>query len=183
MWGGASKVKATYHAWLKLGGYDEGAIAAQLYRVGRVEEYHGSLDVHFERDKLANLVKILTYSTEDQRNDRPNPSKIPFNDNKRNNLASYKSAVLWYHRFREDGDSAGYLSHEISNWFEYASGNRNVLNFPSRSGQAAATDGHVQLNLAFDPLSFRASEGLLRREEIAFGVENLKIGGKPFEIP
>ncbi len=45
----------------------------------------------------------LTYSTEDQRRERPNPSKIPFVGNTRNNLASYKSAALWYRRFREGG--------------------------------------------------------------------------------
>ena len=99
-------MKADYEAWLKREGYDQGTIGAQLYRVARVEEFHGCLDAHYEHDRLAGMIATLTYSTEDQRNDRPNPSAIPFIGNKRNNLASYKSAVLWYRRFR-DGEVSG----------------------------------------------------------------------------
>jgi hypothetical protein len=96
-------MRQDYRNWLKHQGYDEGTIGAQIYRVTRVEEFHGSLDAHYANDKLASLIELLSYSTEDQRNGRPNPSNIPFVGNARNNLASYKSCVLWYRRFLEGG--------------------------------------------------------------------------------
>lgn len=96
-------MRRDYKEWLHRQGYGDGTIVAQLHRVGRVEEHYGDLDAHFERDRLRGLIETLTYSTEDQRRGRPNPTKIPFVGNVRNNLASYKSAVLWYRRFRESG--------------------------------------------------------------------------------
>lgn len=94
-------MKRIYGDWLKRRGYDGGTIGAQLYRVARVEEHYGDLDRHFDRDACRSLVAELTYSTQDERRGRPNPSKIPFVGDVRNNLASYKSSVLWYARFRE----------------------------------------------------------------------------------
>lgn len=102
-------MRRDYKDWLHRQGYSEGTIVAQLHRVGRVEEYYGDLDAHFERDGLVSLLEALSYSTEDQRVGRPNPTKIPFVGNVRNNLASYKSAVLWYRRFSE-----GYGSQEFA---------------------------------------------------------------------
>lgn len=87
-------------------GYGDGTIVAQLHRVGRVEEEYGDLDAHYERDALRDLIDALTYSTEDERRGRSNPTKIRFVGNVRNNVASYKSAVLWYRRFRESGTAA-----------------------------------------------------------------------------
>lgn len=94
-------MRRDYKDWLILQGYGDGTIVAQLHRVGRVEEHYGDLDEQFSRDGLRSLIEELTYSTEDQRRGLPNPTKIPFVGNVRNNLASYKSAVLWYRRFRE----------------------------------------------------------------------------------
>ncbi len=99
-------MRRDYKDWLNRQGYGDGTIVAQLHRVGRVEEHYGDLDAHFERDGLRSLVDALTYSTDDERQGKPNPTKIPFVGNARNNLASYKSAVLWYRRFREGGADA-----------------------------------------------------------------------------
>jgi hypothetical protein len=104
-------MRGEYKDWLHRQGYGDGTIVAQLHRVGRVEEHYGDLDAHFERDGLASVLEALTYSTEDERRGRPNPTKIPFVGNIRNNLASYKSAVLWYRRFRE---SKGLADHSVS---------------------------------------------------------------------
>lgn len=60
----------------------------------------------FDTDRLEGVLKTLQYSTDDKRAGRPNPSKIPFEGNIRNNLASYKDAIRRYLRFREtpEGD-------------------------------------------------------------------------------
>lgn len=96
-------MRRDYRDWLHRQGYGDGTIVAQLHRVGRVEEHYGDLDGHYERDGLRNLIEMLSYSKEDERRGRPNPTKIPFVGNAHNNLASYKSSVLWYRRFRESG--------------------------------------------------------------------------------
>src|SRR5690242_11264769 len=100
------RMRRDYKDWLRGQGYGDGTITAQLHRVGRVEEHYGDLDKHFEQDGLVSLLTELTYSTEDERRGKPNPTKIPFVGNARNNLASYKSAVLWYARFRESGGAS-----------------------------------------------------------------------------
>ena len=72
----------------------------------RVEEHYGDLDEHYAKDRLASLIEALSYSTEDRRRNRPNPSKIPFDGDIRNNLASYRDAVKRYRNFRDSTDGA-----------------------------------------------------------------------------
>lgn len=99
-------MKAGYRGWLEAQKYDAGTINAQMYRAGRVEEHHGNLDDHYANDRMASLIDSLKYSTDDKRHNRPNPSKIPFDGDIRNNLASYRNAVERYRKFR---DAAGEL--------------------------------------------------------------------------
>ena len=47
-------------------------------------------------------IQALTYSTNDKRHNRPNPSKIPIDGDICNNLASYRDAVKRYRKFRDD---------------------------------------------------------------------------------
>lgn len=95
-------MKADYRQWLERQQYDPGTISAQLHRAGRVEKQYGDLDAHYAADMLSGVIEALRYSTEDERRGRPNPSKIPFEGNVRNNLASYRAAVERYRRFRSD---------------------------------------------------------------------------------
>ena len=48
------------------------------------------------------MIQALLYSTDDQKHNRPNPSKIPFDGDIRTNLQSYRNAIEWYKRFRDD---------------------------------------------------------------------------------
>ena len=99
-------MKAGYRGWLEGQKYDAGTISAQMYRAARVEEHHGNLDEHYANDRLASLIDTLRYSTDDKRHNRPNPSKIPFEGDIRNNLASYRNAVERYRKFRDSGGDA-----------------------------------------------------------------------------
>ncbi len=100
-------MRPDYRQWLEDQKYAANTIVAQMHRAGRVEEHYGSLDEHYANDRLASLVESLRYSTDDARRKRPNPSKIPFDGDVRNNLASYRNAVERYRRFRDvAGDSA-----------------------------------------------------------------------------
>jgi len=95
-------MKASYKAWLEQQEYVAGTVQTQLYRAGRVEEIYGDLDEHYDRDRLRSVIEELKYSTEDERRNKPNPSKIPFNGNTRNNLASYRNATERYCKFRRE---------------------------------------------------------------------------------
>jgi hypothetical protein len=99
-------MKEGYRRWLELQKYDAGTINAQMYRAARVEEHHGNLDEHYASDHMVSLIDTLRYSTDDKRHNRPNPSKIPFEGDIRNNLASYRSAAERYRRFRDSGGDA-----------------------------------------------------------------------------
>lgn len=99
-------MRRDYQDWLRRQGYGANTIVAQIHRIGRVEAHYGDLDQHYDQDRLQQLIAQLAYSTEDERRDRRNPTRIPITGNIRSNLASYKSAVLWYARFRQGGVKA-----------------------------------------------------------------------------
>jgi hypothetical protein len=91
-----------YKNWLLAQNYQNGTITAQMHRAGRVEDHYGELDVLYNQDHLESLIIELTYTTQDRRNNRPNETKIPFDGDAYNNLASYRDAVRRYRRFLED---------------------------------------------------------------------------------
>ena len=95
-------MNSSYQSWLEQHGYAAGTVQAQTYRAGRAEEYYGDLDEHYDRDQLRSVIGELKYSTADERRNKPNPSKIPFNGNTRDNLASYRNAVERYCKFRRE---------------------------------------------------------------------------------
>jgi hypothetical protein len=100
-------MRADYRRWLEEQKYAANTVVAQLHRASRVEEHHGDLDEHYANDHMAGLIDTLRYTTDDARHNRPNPSRIPFDGDIRNNLASYRSAVERYRRFRENSDNVG----------------------------------------------------------------------------
>jgi hypothetical protein len=53
------------------------------------------------------LIATLRYSADDARQQRPNPSKIPFKGDIRSNLASCRNAVERYRKFRDSGGGPG----------------------------------------------------------------------------
>lgn len=72
--------------------------------VRRIETHYGDLDEHYERDALESVLSELEYSAIDERNNEPNPSRLEINGNIRNSLASHKSRLNQYIRFKEDAD-------------------------------------------------------------------------------
>ena len=88
-----------YKAALQAAGYQDNTIAAQLHRVAIVEQAYGNLDEILASGGYEALISDLTYSTADERVGKPNPSRIRFEGNIRNNLQSYKNAVVRYVQF------------------------------------------------------------------------------------
>lgn len=104
-----------YQVWLEKRDYAAGTVQAQMHRARRVEECYGDLDGHYGRDQLASVIGELRYSTEDERRNKPNPSKIPFNGKIRTNLASYKDAMERYCKFRRQAiDEEGFAESPIA---------------------------------------------------------------------
>ncbi len=92
-------MRQDYQKWLSEQQYADNTQTAQVHRVKKVEECYGNLDDHFANGTYENVINDLTYSTNDENAKRPNPSKIKFVGNIRNNLQSYKSAVVRYKKF------------------------------------------------------------------------------------
>ena len=99
-------MKTGYRPWLEAQKYAPNTITAQMHRASRVEEYYGDLDEHYEKDHMEALVESLRYSAEHARRNLPNPSRIPFDGDVRNNLASYRNAVERYRKFRDTGEES-----------------------------------------------------------------------------
>lgn len=92
-------MRADYKDWLKAEGYADNTCNAQIARVQRIESTYGPIEDIVERGGYDALFAELSYSTADERHNRPNPSKFKIEGNIRNNLASYKNALARYARF------------------------------------------------------------------------------------
>lgn len=109
-----------YKNWLTAQGYQPGTVTAQMHRASRVENCYGDLDQMYSEDQLQRVIGELTYSRADYRNNRPNETKIPFDGDVYNNLASYRNAVERYKRFLEgrtevgDADELDALQEEVA---------------------------------------------------------------------
>lgn len=112
-----------YSNWLKAQGYQENTIGAQTYRVEKVESAYGQLDDLLSGGGFNEAIASMTYSTQDERRNLPNPSKIVFNGNIRNNLASYRNAAQLYSRFwQEVVSQGGYISPSLGDTDVQSSG-------------------------------------------------------------
>jgi endonuclease len=95
-------LQQSYSEWLRRAVPSESTWRTKLSELRSVEARYGDIDDHYDRDELQTLIDELTYSASDARENRPNPSRFEIAGDLRNNLASYKSAVQKYARFRQD---------------------------------------------------------------------------------
>lgn len=134
-----------YRKWLEEKEYDQGTIDAQIYRASRVEEYHGDLDEHFYDDGMVELLKILTYTKIDEKKNKENPSKIPFNGDIRSNIAAYRGAVKRYLKFITDGANGFVDAVELSDELMENKNSINVID-----GQKIGLERDMQIALRRD---------------------------------
>ncbi len=91
-----------YSEWLRRAVPTESTWRTKLSELRRIEALYGDVDALYDNDELQSLIDTLTYGADDERRNEPNPSRLEISGNLRNNLASYKSAVQKYARFRQD---------------------------------------------------------------------------------
>ena len=91
-----------YSEWLRRAVPTEATWSTKLSELRRIERAYGDLDALYDQDELQSLLGELTYSSEDSRLSRPNPSRLEISGDLRNNLASYGSALRKYIRFRNE---------------------------------------------------------------------------------
>ena len=94
-------MQLSYEDWLVRQNYAPATVSAQLYRVQNVEKYYGDLDEHYDRDELQSVIEDLEYFAEDERQNKPNTSKLPIrSENLVHALADHRHATERYRRFR-----------------------------------------------------------------------------------
>jgi hypothetical protein len=85
--------------------YRPAVVASRLANCRRVEDYYGDLDRAYGTARMLIVLEALRYSLEDERRERPNPSRVPINGNLREGLATLRHAVALYKEFRESAQS------------------------------------------------------------------------------
>jgi hypothetical protein len=94
-------MQSSYRQWLESQEYSPNTISTQCSYASRAEQAYGDLDEHYLRDRLEEVLKSLTYTTADARRGKPNPSRVSLSGDIYKSLASFRSAVGLYRRFRD----------------------------------------------------------------------------------
>ena len=99
--------EADFRAWLNTEAYKPTTVNTWIGDARRLEKGEGDLDAAYDADRCEALLSKLTYSARDRDEGRENPSAVDIPADKLYfNLASFRSAVRSYCRFRA-ADLAG----------------------------------------------------------------------------
>ena len=88
--------------WLEFNGKPRSTIQNRISNCRNVENYEGDLDQHFIKDYGLSLLKKLSYSTSDERNNSTAKHKIPIVGNMRHRSETLQQAVNLYMAFKKD---------------------------------------------------------------------------------
>jgi len=93
---------AEFRQFLVDRGLAEATIETTIYALKRIENAYGfNLDTEYDRDQLASLISSFTYSIEDGRLNRPNPSRMEIDSEKLyRRLTWYRHKIRLYIAFR-----------------------------------------------------------------------------------
>lgn len=87
-----------FEAWMRRRTPNSGTIGSRVSNLKRVEDAYGDLDAHYQRDGLAEVLGELVYSPNSE--ELRGNSRIKIDGNVYNGLATLRSAVTLYRKFR-----------------------------------------------------------------------------------
>ena len=91
--------KALFSEWLSSAKqFDAKTVSSRLSNLETINAYYPLLQ-HWDTDKLNSVLNALTYTQQDQANNKANNSKITISGDLYNGLATYKSALKLYIEF------------------------------------------------------------------------------------
>lgn len=90
-------------------GLQESAATSRMSNISTIERYYGDIEDLIKSDKISDLLRDLSYSTDDERNERKAAHRIPINGNLRTGSATLKQALSRYIEFYEQ--TAGISHH------------------------------------------------------------------------
>lgn len=91
-----------YQKWLlSVKGLKRSTCLSRISNCAKVERYEGDLDLHYERDRLGQLLERLSYTAQDERYRLPARHKVPLTGSVRRGTAPLKSAVTLYRDFKD----------------------------------------------------------------------------------
>lgn len=91
-----------FRKWLVAQGHADATASSRVSSAKRVEQYLGDLDELFAQEDRDNILNQFSYTAEDERAERPNPSPVPIDGVLRTGLASLQQALKLYHTFQTE---------------------------------------------------------------------------------
>ena len=105
-----------YRDWLAARGLKPSSVSSHISYARRLEKHYGDLDELYDQDRLAGTLNTLQYSKDDEKRNRPNPSKLKFDGDLNENLAYFRSSLKRYRDFRA---ATGEPTSSQGTWDEY----------------------------------------------------------------
>lgn len=92
-------MRQEFKNWLIEKTDNPGSRATIWSKTQKIEDCYGDLEQHFSNGALSEIENELRYSKDDERSNKPNPSRIPVDGNIYNSLASYRNYLAQYQKF------------------------------------------------------------------------------------
>lgn len=155
-----------YADWLAGQGYGENTCNTQIAHIRQIQKYYDNLDNLISNGGLPGLISEFTYTKEDERAEKENPTKVEFSGRTYTRLQSLKGAIRRYARFLSE-EAEGNI-----NGVE-ASGELEVGQASGQQKQKFALERDMQMALrrdisALDPELRIVDDGIERSVDTGF---------------
>lgn len=104
-------MKVEFKRWLLEDyGLKESAAASRVSNISTIEKYYGDIDVLIKSGGVYNLMNDLSYSADDERNNKETAHIIPINGNLRTGSATLRQALARYIEFYQQSSEIPHTS-------------------------------------------------------------------------